>query len=88
MTTTTMMQTIDKRPRTSDGTVCCERCGEIIPRGDRYQQETAATFDGNVEINVCLPCLTARDANDWAAAFIIGGAVVIVMTVAAAVCGW
>ncbi|WP_394699910.1 hypothetical protein [uncultured Pseudodesulfovibrio sp.] len=87
MTTDTMIQTINKRPRTSDGTTVCERCGETIPQGDRYQQETVATFNGSVEIDVCMHCLTAKDGNDWLAAFTVGATLVILLAAAAAVFG-
>ncbi|MEZ7195427.1 hypothetical protein [Pseudodesulfovibrio karagichevae] len=82
--TTTFLQTIDKRPRTSDGTTVCERCGEIIPAGDRYQQETVVTSGGNVEIDVCMHCLTAKDGNDWLAAFTVVAVVAILISAAAA----
>jgi len=87
MTTDTMIPTIDKRPRTSDGTTICRHCGGIIPAGDRYQQETMAACCGTVEVNVCMHCLTAKNGNDWLAAFIIGATVVILLSVAAAVFG-
>jgi NMD protein affecting ribosome stability and mRNA decay len=87
MTTTTRIQTIDKRPRTSDGTTVCDRCGEIVPEGDRYQQETVTTSGGNIEIDVCMHCLTAKDGNDWLAAFTVGATITILLSVAAAVFG-
>ena len=87
MTTTTTIQTIDRRARTSDGTVICHRCGEIIATGDRYQQETTATRNGNVEIDVCLPCLTARDTGDWCVGIVVVAATLILLALAAAVFG-
>jgi NMD protein affecting ribosome stability and mRNA decay len=87
MTTTTRIQTIDKRPRTSDGTTVCDRCGEIVPEGDRYQQETVTTSGGNIEIDVCMHCLTAKDGNDWLAAFTVVAAVAVFISALAAAYG-
>jgi hypothetical protein len=88
MTTTTALgHRIDKRTRTSDGTETCRYCGDIIPEGEQYQQETVSIAGKNVEVSVCAPCLKARPAGDWCAAITIGGAVVITLSVAAAVFG-
>lgn len=62
--TTTTMQTIDRRRRTSDGKAICARCSQVIPEGQVYVEETNCVGNGMVERDYCLDCLTKRQTRD------------------------
>ena len=85
--TTTTMQTIDRRARTSDGTITCCMCREIIESGDSYMQDTCADSGITIERDVCRECWTAKSGGDAMSWICVIAAVVIILAVYAAMVG-
>lgn len=85
--TSTTMQTIDRRPRTSDGTTTCCMCRETIKDGEMYIQDSCSDSGVLVQRDVCMPCWMAKDGHSVIATIGVVAAVAIVLAVFAAVFG-
>ena len=75
--TTTTIQTIDKRARTSDGKAQCAGCGHAIRKGDIYTQETNAATGMTLERNICKECQLSGNRGDTTITVVVVGAVAV-----------
>lgn len=85
--TTITMPTIDRRTRTSDGTITCCLCHEIIENKERYVQDSCSDSGVLVQRDVCMSCWMAKDGGDFFASIGVLAAVVIILAVTAALLG-
>lgn len=64
--TMSITMTLDRRPRTSDGTAVCSACGEIIPDGETYISESGSDGGILVEFDTCMHCKERGENSDAA----------------------
>lgn len=75
-----IMQTIDKRPRISDGSHVCSSCGNIIPQGEVFETITEDGFGQIIQHDICDNCRNRTDINDVAACAVVVGFVIFCIT--------
>lgn len=86
--TGTLMETIDRRRRTSDGTVTCSLCGNIIEKGGAYVTDTSSTTGTLIERDICFDCMDSEEHSDAASwLFVIAASVGILALTAWALVG-
>ncbi|BDQ36340.1 hypothetical protein SYK_07000 [Pseudodesulfovibrio nedwellii] len=69
----TMLQTIDRRARTSDGDTVCALCGNTLPKGEVYTQETNVSTGTMIERDICANCQGSDPHNEFVNIVIVIG---------------
>jgi hypothetical protein len=83
-----LMRTIDRRARTSDGDVMCSLCGNIIEKDQSYISDASSGSGILVERDICMECAQGGNKDDSLRAFLVTVATIfVVMLLAAAFMG-